>query len=697
MITHAKALRYIVLIAAALALAVLACDGVAPVVLTPASIQEAGYSRVKPTPTPAATPAYDGGDNLRTANTETLSLGTSGNGELTSTQQADNWLFEGWSGQSVAIQVISQGECDPRARLIDPHGNVIAEDDDGGGGFNALITLNLPLTGIYTVRVDAYTPGAYTITLQEMYAGGRSYGLLSYGDTVQGTITGTRSAENWNFIGAEGDSIAIYMEAADYDLDPAVRLIDAGDNEIGYDDDSGGGLNSYLLATLPADGLYTIVAQAYSGSGDYTLSLNLAPEPEAIAYGGTATGTIGGGIISGRYTFNGQAGDMIIVTMSYTSGDLNPTLALLSPQGDTVAYDDDSGGNLNALCFAILPSSGRYTIVAGRLGGSGNYEVHLNRVTQPETITYGDSVEASISNNTPYGLYTFEGQPGERIILSMIAADSGLDPRLQLYSPQGEQIAYDDDSGSGLNAAIQVTLTTEGLYTILALPYSGSGGYTLTLELTPPPMPITLGSEVTGELSDTHPSDVWSFEGQAGDIILISMEATSGYLEPGIELLGPNGILLAVAHPDYATTSTIASTLQVLPQTGIYTLVAESLLYSTGSYRLSVRLAPPPTPIVYGDTITSEISSNSPYGLWSFEGQAGDIVTISMTASQASELDPTLTLIGPDGAVLIYDDDSGSNLNALISSYRLPADGTYLIVGQPYSGRGQYTLSLQGQ
>lgn len=113
-----------------------------------------------------ATSTFDGGDGLDTTGGGQISVGGSVTGTLDSIFEAHNWTFVGSAGQSVTINAVGQGETDPRVKLIDPSGSVLAEDDDGGGGWNSLIIATLPSNGTYTIRVDVYTTGTYTLTLQ---------------------------------------------------------------------------------------------------------------------------------------------------------------------------------------------------------------------------------------------------------------------------------------------------------------------------------------------------------------------------------------------------------------------------------------------------------------------------------------------------------------------------------------------------
>lgn len=109
---------------------------------------------------------------------------------------------------------------------------------------------------------------------------------------------------------------------------------------------------------------------------------------------------------------------------------------------------------------------------------------------------------------------------------------------------------------------------------------------------------------------------------------------------------------------------------------------------------------PPPQPqttlptggmITYGQTVNG--SSTSPTGdRWSFDGSAGDVVTIRMTAG----FDNYLELYDAANTLITGDDDSGGSLNALINQFTLSQSGRYTIVARGYAGSfGAYTLTLE--
>lgn len=111
-------------------------------------------------------PNYDGGDGFDTTYVGSLQVGESVVDSIPTLFEAHNWQFEGSAGQTVTIRADVIGDSDPRIKLIDPNGTVIGEDDDGGGDYSSLLTVTLPVDGMYTIRVDMWTEGEFTLSIQ---------------------------------------------------------------------------------------------------------------------------------------------------------------------------------------------------------------------------------------------------------------------------------------------------------------------------------------------------------------------------------------------------------------------------------------------------------------------------------------------------------------------------------------------------
>ncbi|NDJ63113.1 MAG: hypothetical protein GYB67_18480, partial [Chloroflexi bacterium] len=103
--------------------------------------------------------------------------------------------------------------------------------------------------------------------------------------------------------------------------------------------------------------------------------------------------------------------------------------------------------------------------------------------------------------------------------------------------------------------------------------------------------------------------------------------------------------------------------------------------------------------IALGEIIDAELTADAPALEFTFDGEADDLIDLTMTSL---DFDTYLVLLDEDGAVIAEDDDGAGNLNSRIGPFELPADGTYTVVAQSFvynSGRGvltgEFMLSLQ--
>lgn len=142
-------------------------------------------------------------------------------------------------------------------------------------------------------------------------------------------------------------------------------------------------------------------------------------------------------------------------------------------------------------------------------------------------------------------------------------------------------------------------------------------------------------------------------------------------------------------------------------------LTGNPLAFATATgHGLDIDLLAPPTRAVrrlaFDTTIpASDPGTNLAPGVlhgYDFEGKAGGEVTIKMTGVTCGGPDTFVFLFGPRdangafGLTLASNDDAGGacTLDSQISSVRLPASGTYLIIATSFaqSGSGHYSLEL---
>jgi uncharacterized repeat protein (TIGR01451 family) len=106
----------------------------------------------------------------------TILLNQTLSGSLPSTTDRDIYIYNGVAGSklTVAINRVS-GTLDPYVEVVDPNGVVVAFNDNGGSGTNALINgYTLATTGRYLITARAannsFTTGSYTLALSPLVA-----------------------------------------------------------------------------------------------------------------------------------------------------------------------------------------------------------------------------------------------------------------------------------------------------------------------------------------------------------------------------------------------------------------------------------------------------------------------------------------------------------------------------------------------
>lgn len=194
-------------------------------------------------------------------------------GEITANRFEQYYRIEGERYDRVSITMNRRGGAlDSFLRLTDDQQNVLAQDDDGGGGQNAAIReFVLPYSGVFYVVATRFdgavgsTTGAYTLTAR--LQGNAFDGVpddiqrLSYGTSTTGTLDDLVPRLLYAFYGVQGDTVTISLVNAGGDLDPVVGLLDASQQLLTSDDNSGGSLNALIERfTLPYTGVYYIQA-----------------------------------------------------------------------------------------------------------------------------------------------------------------------------------------------------------------------------------------------------------------------------------------------------------------------------------------------------------------------------------------------------------------------------------------------------
>lgn len=207
---------------------------------------------------------------------------------------------------------------------------------------------------------------------------------------------------------------------------------------------------------------------------------------------------------------------------------------------------------------------------------------------------------------------------------------------------------------------------------------------------------ISYGETVRGRVR-TPEGDSWTFAGEEGDFVTISLEGDT-LRDPYLELFDPAGIRLAYDDDGGIRFDSLIRN-QRLQSSGTYTIVASGFGGRMGSYSLTLETGGGGTRgqgaagfLEYGQTVEGRVTNR--FGeFWSFNGTEGDAVLIDVVGLSLD--DTVVELFGPDMTSLYFDDDGGEGVNSRIAGYELPETGSFTIAVRGYDNRtGTYRLTL---
>ncbi len=304
------------------------------------------------------------------------------------------------------------------------------------------------------------------------------------------------------------------------------------------------------------------------------------------------------------YKFHAREGERVTITMSATSGDLDPAIRLYNSAGQELAFGDDGGSGVNArLSDFRIPADGEYTIHALRLreGQAGGYELRLSRsqaapdpTTQADGDGYGYTVTGRLDDDNFFDDYKFDARAGDYFTISMDATSGNVDPAIRIYNSAGREVAYDNDGGSGINARLSdFRMPADGEYTIhaLRLREEQEGGYELRLMRAAPKDKLEYGDKVGSWLEDDSVVHEYKFDARAGDRVSIEIWGHSGHedFNPGLRLFNSEGVELT---DDYGVLAMFHAHVPQfrIPADGDYTIHAFlNHEFGSGAYQLQLR------------------------------------------------------------------------------------------------------------
>lgn len=432
-------------------------------------------------------------------------------------------------------------------------------------------------------------------------------------------------------------------------------------------------------------------------------------------------GTLNAGAIStagevDSWTFAAQAGSGLMVRVGATN--VTPRIRVFGPDAAQVA-ETTSGNAFVRDGFVVLQATnaGVYTVLVSATvaNQTGSYGLTLAQAPEAFETSPGDQGGALVNGTLnsaslvlgDLDLWSFNANQGDRFTVRV--GSPAFTPWIRVYGPSGALVG-ETTSGNLFTrdgwVAVQAAAT--GKYTVVvgATGQGQSGDYSLTLAQVPEVYEVSPGDE-GGPIASgaSYPGtipvgdlDLWNFTAPAGASVAVRVGSPD--ITPWIRVYNPSGVLAAETTSGNAFTRD-GQVSVTATNAGNYTVVIGSAYTQSGSYTLSLGLAPAPVTITPGDQggpLTNGVSHAASLtvgdlDVWTFQANPGDGCIIRMGSPDVT---PWIRVFNPNGA-LVQETVSGNSFTRDgWVFFEAALQGTYtVIVGATTAGQsGAYTLTL---
>jgi YD repeat-containing protein len=333
---------------------------------------------------------------------------------------------------------------------------------------------------------------------------------ISCGQTLPGSLNIPGEQNFYTFTANAGDAVTIRLIRTSGVMTPNLELYDSTGQLIGSDLPSTGN-SAKIDKVFSTRGTYTLVVfdNGNNDIGGYNLIMqrwNIPCSVPTLTCGQTVSSSLDAGE-QDFYTFAANAGDNVVLTLTRTSGDLDPGLDAYDSSGNPIDSDHPGSGdtatvtlsNLNGTYFAVVSDTGN--------DESGDYTLNLKNlkvtVTAPnggedvggssiQKITWDSGNSQCISSQNIY-LSTNGGSSFTPITTNLTADVQSYDwtiPANLSTSSAKIRVMVIDDAGNGVQDDSDANFT-------IHVPTSVGGVITSNTVWTPAGSPYIVASNLT--------------------------------------------------------------------------------------------------------------------------------------------------------------------------------------------------------
>ncbi len=416
-------------------------------------------------------------------------------------------------------------------------------------------------------------------------------------------------------------------------------------------------------------------------------------------------------VTTGNATGSGSiiSSDGLVLTNAHVVQNASSTVTVILADGQRLPADIVAFGN-NGLDLAVLKIRGQKNLPTISFARSNSVQVG----------------QRAFAIGNPFGQFqgTFTTGIVSRIDQQrgLIQTDAAINPGNSggpLLNGQGELIGVNTaiftNGSTGGNIGLGFAISTDRIQPFLTAVRQGTAARTTqrkqptTASQTAKALPLN-GTTIRGFLGkgnhilpvDNSFFEIYSFQGQAGQRIQIDM--VSQEIDPFLILISPNRSQLA--QDDNGGGNKNARIVGRLPSTGTYLVIANSYRGGqAGNYQIrGIANAATATNQVQQGSILRQtgilgsdaprLPDGSPYRAYSFQGRAGQSMTITL---ESPDFDPYLILVAPNGQKIAENNDTSQNNPTAVLRGRLSRDGVYRVIVNAANsgGKGRYVLTIR--
>ncbi len=442
----------------------------------------------------------------------------------------------------------------------------------------------------------------------------------------------------------------------------------------------GSNISTSPALPLPA-GTYSLTIASLFGQagGAYSFRLSDLASATTFAPGTAVSGTLNPANSSAFYQFNAGAGQSFY--FAQLSGGNSIWWRLIDPYGNVLfsTFEGNDAGRLT------LAAGGTYTVlIEGALSNTGalNYSFNVAPIADPtQALALGSTVNGTLSAPGEKDSYAFTLPSNSLLYFDSLTNSGNL--QWSLTGPTGTVVSnrlFNNSDALELNADPVLALPL-GDYTLTVVG-SGqtTGAYSFRLSSLATASMLTPGTPVSGTLNPANSTVFYQFNATAGQSFYFAQQ--SGSTNVWWRLIDPYGNML------FSTFQSNDAGRLTLTASGVYTVLVEGRIGSTGTSNYSFNVAP------IADTTQALTLGNLVSGSLSAPGQQ-DHYTFTLPATEQLYFDSLTnnggiqwSLTGPMG--LVVNQNTFSTTNAFNSSDSSDLNGNPVLVLPP----GTYTLTV---